>query len=743
MINEMKIRLKLICLVASSVLCDLPVIAQYYNQQHDFLNANGVWSISNMAGWDFNRQYPGPVQTQLVTNGGHASVADPLTGELLFYSNGGQCWNKYHQVMPNGNGLLGASIAFAGDIQYRGCQGVCIIPVIGEPQKYYLFSLRDANPSLGFYPGPEGTLFYSIVDMNLDNGRGDIVADKKNVLVTRDSLGNGMIAIPGDHCDEIWLLLNKINMLQFRAYRIHRSGLDTIPVISTLGGPAWANEAYAFTSWGGLAVSPARDKIVLTDHDVNGSSFTHLGGAVLCRFDPKTGIVNDPIDVPGVNSLSVCGAFSPDNSKLYLISSGFNQPERLLQYDVTLHTNAALGISRTVVHELEDRSLYLAYLRQYKGKIYVSRKCEANVSVQLGLINNPNLSGSACDFRPKGLDLVATCWNLHSNQKVLPNEVVFPLKRDTIYRQVMDSFICTTDNNFRPLTLSAPSGKKIYHWDDGSINADRKIVMPGIYSVTYQLEDCNWQVDSFKIRHVDLSFSLGKDTTAILCDRPGAGLKLEANLPGAVYRWQDGSSDHRYQVVRSGKYWVEVNKDGCTASDTIVIKNITPELSDTLLCREEKIDITLKAPEVPARTMIEWSTGTINQTSIRIADPGLYWVKIINPPCILSDSMHVNVEMCDCKISMPDAFSPNEDGINDIFRPVLEDGCLVRSYSLVIYNRYGELIFNSGSFDKGWDGSYDGMPAGIETYFYVIQFNGGSSPKGTEYNKKGSLVLVR
>ncbi len=715
-------------------LCCFSSAGQYYNQQEDFLKANGVWSLSNLAGWDFNRQYPGPIQTQMTTSFGHASVADPVTGELLFYSNGGQCWNRDNQVMPNGDSLLGH------EYPYNCTQGVCIVPVVGQSKKYYLFSLQSTNSIV--YPGPFGTLYYSIVDMSLDNGKGDIVRANKNVLVTRDTLGQGMIAIPGNRCDEIWLVLNRRDRLRFRSYRIHRGGLDTIPVLSAPGGgPAWANEDYSFIGYGGLAVSPARDKIVATCPSVYSLSFATLnpGGTVLCQFDPLTGIVGDAIEVPGAG-VSVCGAFSPDNSMLYLLSFTHRQ---LLQYNVSSLTSTALEASRTVV--LEDRNLLseLAYLRQYKGKIYVSRECDANVNTKLGVINNPNLPGPACDFQPAALDLGVPCWNIYYRIKCLPNEVVFPLKRDTAYRVAMDTVICTFNNDFSSLTLPVPSDKNVYYWDNGSIDRRRTIFGPGTYWLAYQQDDCNWQVDSFKVHRVDLTFSLGNDTTAVLCDRPGAQVKLEVNLPDAVYRWQDGSGSHRYQVIRPGKYWVEVNKQGCKASDTIIVKGIFPELKDSTLCKDKPIDITLEAPLVPAGTLIQWSTGSSDQSSIHITEPGLYWIKIISPPCSLSDSMRVDLEICDCHVSIPDAFSPNGDGINDRFRLLSEKGCLVHSYSLVIYNRFGEVVFSSSSIGDGWDGTYKGSPAETGTYFYVARFNGGTNLRGTEYNRKGSMILVR
>src|SRR5690606_10314538 len=99
---------------------------------------------------------------------GVASVADPSTGTLLFYSDGGTCWNQNDVAMPNGSGLSGNSL----NSYYSTTQGVCIVPMPGDAQKYYLFSLESS----ALFDEPTSlNLYYSIVDMSLDNGMGDIV----------------------------------------------------------------------------------------------------------------------------------------------------------------------------------------------------------------------------------------------------------------------------------------------------------------------------------------------------------------------------------------------------------------------------------------------------------------------------------------------------------------------------------------------------------------------------------------
>ncbi len=163
--------------------------------------------------------------------------------------------------MPDGDNLLGAGVAGTTS------QAACIVPAIDSPGKYYLFSLnfQGANPGL----------YYSIVDINLDNGLGNIVPGKKEYFIGPGSLSEAMIAIPGDHCD-IWLIIHAKDAPVFKAYPITRFGLGANPVVSTTGTQIQGSSAYF---QGGMAVSPDREMIALTS--LNGISPSLLAQGLL------------------------------------------------------------------------------------------------------------------------------------------------------------------------------------------------------------------------------------------------------------------------------------------------------------------------------------------------------------------------------------------------------------------------------------------------------------------------------
>jgi gliding motility-associated-like protein len=147
--------------------------------------------------------------------------------------------------------------------------------------------------------------------------------------------------------------------------------------------------------------------------------------------------------------------------------------------------------------------------------------------------------------------------------------------------------------------------------------------------------------------------------------------------------------------------------------------------------------------------LVQWSNGS-RAPFIHITDTGVYRLEILIPPCIFSDSIRVSVRSCDtlprdtllpaCTVYLPNAFSPNGDGVNDRFQPLLEAGCPVQSYQLNIYNRYGVRVFAGNDPARGWDGIFRGEPAPVGTYFYEMRWTGRD---GRSFFRKGDVTLVR
>jgi gliding motility-associated-like protein len=104
--------------------------------------------------------------------------------------------------------------------------------------------------------------------------------------------------------------------------------------------------------------------------------------------------------------------------------------------------------------------------------------------------------------------------------------------------------------------------------------------------------------------------------------------------------------------------------------------------------------------------------------------------------CIDSTTIRVYISPA-IRIFIPDAFSPNDDNLNDIFKPTLIG---VKHYHFSVFNRWGEEIFKTENTDVGWDGMYYNSKAPVGVYVYVIRY---TDVKGTEKSFNGKVVLVR
>lgn len=696
-----------------------------YNKLPKFLKANNNWIFGDYGGVNYNNGNPVPVGSGMTAMIGSASVSDPLSGDLLFYSNGNKVWNSAHLLMPNGSNLLGNPDppSFFGSGPGRNGQGVCIVPVIGTADKFYLFSLNGSYRFFNASLGNTNSLYYNIIDMNLANGLGDIVPGQKNIPLDNDTLSQCMIAIPGA-CNDIWLIVAHYDGNRFKAYHITSSGIDINPVVSSMGLLPIVWDAFS------AAASPDRSMVAFSN---NKRLQIYGSGNRLLKFNPLTGIFSDCITFNKLSSMGI--AFSPDNSKLYLTHGIFAQAV-VSQFNLNNYDSNAIAAS---IIDIGFYPVAGTALRLYNDTLYVQTMSNlaggAGYPGDFHRIVNPNQIGTACGFQNSVFSILAS-----SNSYIdIGNDVVYPFLPDSIYHIVLDTLICTDKQEaFNDMELSATGGYDVYEWNDGSSQASKTIGQPGTYWVQC-FKGCNFRVDTFKVRYIDVSFTLGPDT--ILCNKDTH--LLQVNIPDATFLWQDGSTENAYTVNNeSGYFSVTVSRDGCVATDEIYVyaKNITQDLGeDMVLCKEDPIHINLTA-NLPDGAMTIWSTGS-NEASIIVSDTGTFWLTVIDPPCQGKDTICIIQESCDCYFQMPNAFSPNNDGLNDVFLPLLENGCPVSGYVFNVFNRFGERVFAGSNPTQGWDGTYKGALAEMGTYFFEIHFKGSSRNK--PFYQKGDLTLIR
>ena len=231
----------------------------FYFDYHAFAQkraANWIFGIS--AGLNFNCK---PVDTTRAANKfyvleGTASISD-TNGQLLFYTNSDSVWNRKHQAMPNGFGIGQAPMCFGSSTQ-----GALIVPVPESKTLYYIFTTDCAENRLS-----KG-LRYSIVDMSLNGGLGDVTIKDQLLL---DSACEKLAAVFHSNGKDVWVLSHRYWNDQFYAYLVTKTGLNTTPVISKCGQVQYADRKINYPECMGRGVlkfSPNGKKIlVLTFSD--------------------------------------------------------------------------------------------------------------------------------------------------------------------------------------------------------------------------------------------------------------------------------------------------------------------------------------------------------------------------------------------------------------------------------------------------------------------------------------------
>ncbi|EPR69997.1 hypothetical protein ADIWIN_3860 [Winogradskyella psychrotolerans RS-3] len=268
--------------------------------------------------------------------------------------------------MPNGTGLLGDP---------SSTQSSIIVPQPNNPNIYYVFTVDDLITNTN-------GLRYSIVDMTLNNGFGDVTSVKNELLVTPTS--EKVTAVLHANGQDIWVISHGFDNNEFYAYLVTDTVLNTVPITSATGFII-TYSGNNFKGSGVLKASPNGDKLIMCA----------LGfGTQLFDFDSSTGMVSNPINL-NTEYGSYGAEFSPSGNLLYT-KRGLLESSSLWQYNLTATDipNSGILLFELSEQELEDEQEVGQMQIGPDNKIYVSIKNRDYLSV----INNPEVLGLGCDF---------------------------------------------------------------------------------------------------------------------------------------------------------------------------------------------------------------------------------------------------------------------------------------------------------------------------------------------------------
>jgi len=363
-----------------------------------------VWCFGDSTGIDFNDLNNPKAITTAVGPWSlecYSSIADK-NGNLLFYAAGVddlntsfvgvRVWNRQHTLMLNGDSIKGHPSV---------TQGTMIVPFPNDENKYYLFTL-------GFNMDyTRDVLYYSIIDMQLDNGLGGVTT--KNTSLLEDSLTEKMTAVKHSNGRDWWLVVvgyNPIN--RFYKYLITGRGFIQGPFIQDIG----QNIIGVF---GEMEFSRKGDRLV---------AVTPNGNIELFDFDRCSGNLSNNINIGenigGFGYYYYGCSFSEDGKVLYV--SPFHVLSRnIYQYDLTAKDIQA---TKTIVYAYPDSIMYMELGGHQIGpnnKIYVGKGAGENANytiynTNIDVINSPNNLGAVCAYVSNSFSLGG-----HSVHYCLPN----------------------------------------------------------------------------------------------------------------------------------------------------------------------------------------------------------------------------------------------------------------------------------------------------------------------------------
>jgi gliding motility-associated-like protein len=232
---------------------------------------------------------------------------------------------------------------------------------------------------------------------------------------------------------------------------------------------------------------------------------------------------------------------------------------------------------------------------------------------------------------------------------------------------------------------------------------------------------------------------LGNDTLQCL----GKSITLNAGSGFKKYEWQDGSTLNTYSTADTGLFHVKV-LDSCNTvfTDSVYIlpnpKKLNISYSNPL-CEYDTAKIILTGN----LTNYSWQPlvgSSINGNTLLLFPTGTTIYTIFaqsHNTCFIEDTVLIKKKDCYGSMYFPTAFTPNNDGLNDIYKPKAVG--ILQSFSLTIYNRYGNLVFHTTDISIGWDGKYKNKTQ-TGGYTWVCTYTFRSRKMETE---SGSFVLLQ
>ncbi len=291
---------------------------------------------------------------------------------------------------------------------------------------------------------------------------------------------------------------------------------------------------------------------------------------------------------------------------------------------------------------------------------------------------------------------------------------------DTLLTSSSDTAICPGDS----LTLFTNAREALsWRWDDGTTDSLRTITQPGTYYVDAYYPCGDVLSDTIVVSPLqELPAIAVNDTT--VCEGEVVSYSLPSN--GVTYTLNSSPVGSSFSIKTAGQYLLKATNT-CESQDFNFELNYKPvdalpnlNIRDTALCSGEQM--TVKLPEGFIYTLNEKPLSGLNLLLTEQAD---YVLEADNSCETRTYNFTINDEGCEMELYIPNAFTPNSDGLNDCFEIYITE---YESYQLTVFNRWGQQVFESYDPAICWDGTFNGKTV-FGNHTYVVKANDGSKER--------------
>lgn len=366
--------------------------------------------------------------------------------------------------------------------------------------------------------------------------------------------------------------------------------------------------------------------------------------------------------------------------------------------------------------------------------IYVSGEYKATggeVWLTLGSFNDDNVNPDFGQVFPRTTLPLTTFMNYTLIDDV---SVVEKPNCDTFYN-TYDTILCNSKSLPLNISSSYTDAGVSYLWNNNVTNASVSATSTGKYWCV-ATKGCNLTVDTFNISLNDDKLYSSRDTLVCSPD----SIMISTRDSALSYKWSTGDTTRFITPIEYGSYWC-ITEVGCSQyTDTIKVNPISRLTSidlgdDVNVCEEQSVQL---GKHYAGDNSYSWNTGDAS-CCIVAADAGVYTLTVSDQCITLIDSIRIDKHGCKDCFFVPDAFTPNADGLNDKLKPIPQ--CDIKHYEFRVFNRWGEVVYYSTTLYNGWDGRYKNVPVEIGAYYYYIEYN--THQNDTKKIYKGDVTVIR